>query len=274
LEQAVRTPLHYGEPLHEMLGVEAAGDYMRFVLRTAALGLRDGQSEMLIRDRVRAELFNHFRSAEQSLLADEAGHAAIIGELADNLSATLQGKIESTTAAHNIDIAKQLESRADEIVRKARSTVQRIGGSEILRRIVEIADDPADELEDAAFLANVQPNGDDRSVPAPLIDLAALVVVGTKCFQRAIEAAPEIRRGGAQQPLQDFLEAVDGLVAAEHQTDAKEREVTAVLLSNSLDARDLYRFAGVAHHLEAAMDFLLRAGLTLRDHILGEVMFE
>ena len=36
LEQAVRTPLRYGEKLHEMLGAEAACDYLRFVLETAA----------------------------------------------------------------------------------------------------------------------------------------------------------------------------------------------------------------------------------------------
>ena len=63
LEQAVRTPLRYGEKLHEMIGIEAARNYLRFVLETTATGLRDGRSQMLIRDRVRAELFNHFRSA-------------------------------------------------------------------------------------------------------------------------------------------------------------------------------------------------------------------
>jgi hypothetical protein len=31
--------------------------------------------------------------------------------------------------------------------------------------------------------------------------------------------------------------------------------------------------SGIAHHLEAAADALLRASLKLRDHILGDVMF-
>jgi uncharacterized protein Yka (UPF0111/DUF47 family) len=274
LEQAVRTPLRYGEPLHEMLGVEAAADYLRFVLRTTATGLRDGQSEMLIRDRIRAELFNHFRSAEQRLLADQARHAAMIGELARNLRTALRETAPPRGNAHIADTAKQLESRADDIVRHIRATVQRIGGSEILRRIVEIADDAADELEDAAFLAALNVDGVAAAVPAPLVELADIVVVGAKFFQQAIEAAPEVRRGGAREPVQDFLEAVDRLVSVEHQTDEKERDVTVALMAGSMDARQLYRFGTIAHHLEAAADSLLQAALTLRDHILGEVLFD
>ena len=77
LEQAVKTPLRYGEPLHEMIGAEVAQDYLCYVLQTTASGLLKGQSVALIRDQVRAELFNHFRSAEQRLLANAARHAGI-----------------------------------------------------------------------------------------------------------------------------------------------------------------------------------------------------
>jgi uncharacterized protein Yka (UPF0111/DUF47 family) len=274
LEQAVRTPLRYGEPLHEMLGAEAAADYLRFVLQTTAAGLRDGHSEMLIRDWIRAELFNHFRSAEQRLLAEQGRHAAIVGELARNLRTALCQSASAPGDPQSAGLAKKLESQADEIVRKIRSTVQRIGGSDILRRIVETADDAADELEDAAFLADMAIEGDTQPIPAPLLDLADIMVDGTKAFERAIETAPWVRRGGAREPVQDFLEAVDRLVTVEHQSDAKERDVTVALMAQPIDARQLYRLGTIAHHLEAAADSLLRAGLTLRDHILGEVMFD
>jgi len=274
LEQAVRTPLRYGEPLHEMLGAEAAADYLRFVLQTAASGLRSGHSETLIRDWVRAELFNHFRSAEQRLLMEQARHAAIIGKLADRLFASLRHATSPQAKAETVEAAKRLESEADDIVRHVRSTVQRIGSGDILRRIIEIADDAADELEDAAFLAGIDIAGGDDAIPAALVELAEMVVDGARAFERAIETAPWVRRGADREPVQDFLQAVDRLVIVEHETDAKERDVTTALLGAPADARQLYRLGTIAHHLETAADSLLEAGLTLRDHMLGEVMFD
>ena len=45
----MKTPLRYGEPLHEMIGADVAQEYLRFVLQTTAKGLLQGQSEALIR---------------------------------------------------------------------------------------------------------------------------------------------------------------------------------------------------------------------------------
>lgn len=129
LEQAVRTPLRYGEKLHEMIGLEAAGDYLRFVLETAASGLRDGHSHMPIADRIRAELFNHFRSAEQRLRAEGGRHAAIIVRLAHGLREAV--RVGGDGLAGNAERAKKLESEADEIVRATRATAQRIAGTRL-----------------------------------------------------------------------------------------------------------------------------------------------
>ena len=277
LEQAVRTPLRYGEKLHEMIGIEPARNYLRFVLETTATGLRDGCSEILIRDRIRAELFGHFRSAEQRLLAETGNHAAIIERLARGLFEAVRAgaMLGSEAFAHNADCAKQLESQADDIVRTIRSTVQHIAGTEIFRRIVEIADDAADALEDAASLAALTVDGCvTTEIPAPLVNLAELVVDGTRSFQRAVEAAPLVHRGGGRDPVQNFLEATDRLVTIEHQTDARERDVTNALMVSPIDCRHLYLIGQITHHLEEAADALLRAGLTLRDHVLGEVMFD
>ena len=156
-----------------------------------------------------------------------------------------------------------------------RSTVQHIAGTEIFRRIVEIADDAADALEDAAFLAALTVDGEvTAQVPEPLVELAELVLEGARSFQRAVEAAPLVHRGGGRDPVQNFLEAADRLVTVEHQTDARERDVTVALMGSPIDCRHLYLVGEIAHHLEKAVDALLRAGLTLRDHVLGEVMFD
>ena len=53
-----------------MTGADVAEDYLQYVLQTTANGCLKGQSVALIRNQVRAELFNHFRSAEQRLVAD------------------------------------------------------------------------------------------------------------------------------------------------------------------------------------------------------------
>jgi hypothetical protein len=64
-----------------------------------------------------------------------------------------------------------------------------------------------------------------------------------------------------------------GGTTSEHQADEREREVTAALVGSDIDCQHLHLPTGIAAHLEAAADALLRASLILRDHILGEVMF-
>ena len=277
LEQAVRTPLRFGESLHEMIGVEEARDYLRFVLETAATGLRDGRSLMLIRDRIRAELFNHFRSAEERLLTDMGRHAALIVRLAEDLTAAmrLRPMLGSEALIGNAEGAKALESQADELVRTIRSIAQRIAGTDVFRRMVEISDDAADALEDAAFLAGIATaNEGGRPIPAALVELADLARDGAAAFKRAVEAAPLVHRGSDREPVQIFLEAADGLVAIEHQMDRKERDVTVALMGEPADCRHLYLATAIAHRLEEAGDSLLRASFMLRDHILGTVLFE
>ena len=275
LEQAVKTPLRYGEPLHEMIGAETAQEYLRFVLEIAATGLLRGQSEALIRDRVRAELFTHFRSAEQRLLAECSGHAEIIVQLANGLRTALrQGASGGDDAlARHAAQAKLWETRADDVVKAMRSTVRRISGTEIFCRIVETADDAADNLEDATFLARLLfDSAPPAALPEPLLVLADLLAEGSQTFRRTMEAAQYVRRGGERDAVQRFLEAADRVVTVEHQTDEQERAVTTALMKTPLDCRQLHMLGGIAHHLEAAADALLHASLKLRDHILGDVI--
>jgi uncharacterized protein Yka (UPF0111/DUF47 family) len=276
LEQAVKTPLRYGEPLHEMIGTEVAQEYLCYVLQTSAAGLLKGQSPALIRDQVRAELFNHFRSAEQRLLADISRHAGIIMQLAGRLRGGLRRGVAGggDALAQNAAQAKLAETRADEIVRETRLTVRRIPGMEIFGQILQVADDAADDLEDAAFLAGLLGGcGSPAALPTPLLALADCVFEGGQVFQRAVGAAQHVHRGGARENMQQFLEAVDRIVTIEHQTDEQERAVTVALVGSATDCRQLHLVSGIANHLESAADALLRASLMLRDHVMGEVMF-
>ncbi|MBV8118717.1 MAG: hypothetical protein JO081_02110 [Alphaproteobacteria bacterium] len=106
-----------------------------------------------------ADLFSHFRSAEQRLLADISRHSAVIVQLAGRLRAALrQGSAAGgLSLAQNAAQAKPAESRADEIVREMRVTARRIPGMETFCRILEVADDAADALEEWAFLRVCSP---------------------------------------------------------------------------------------------------------------------
>ena len=267
LERAVRTPLRYGEPLHEMIGADAAREFLRFVLEATSTGLRSGRTEMLIHDRIRVELFNHFRSAEQRLLADAARHAALVLQLARGVEGALRGGAAP-------ERAKALESRADDIVKATRSTVRRIAGTAIFSRTLEVADDAADALEEASFLAGLLgAAGGAEALPAPLLELADLVSAGSDAYRRFLEIAPEMHRGASREAIDKFLAAIEELVAIEHRTDSKEREVTATLLGSAAELRRFYLLTGIARQLEGTVDALLHASLMLRDHVLGDIMY-
>jgi uncharacterized protein Yka (UPF0111/DUF47 family) len=140
--------------------------------------------------------------------------------------------------------------------------------------MLEVADDAADNLEDAAFLAGLLSTQDlPPDLPAPLLVLADLLVEGGQAFRHSLDAAQHVHRGGEREAMQRFLEAADRLVTVEHQTDERERAVMAALVGSSLECRPFYLLREIARHLEQAADSLLHAGLMLRDHILGEVMF-
>jgi uncharacterized protein Yka (UPF0111/DUF47 family) len=276
LEQAIKTPLRYGQPLHEMIGVDVARDYLRFVLQITAMGLLEHQSEALIRDRVRAELFAHFRSAEQRLLAECSRHAGLMVQMTDGLRTSLRqsGAARGEALAEHAVLAKKCETRADEVVKEVRATVRRISGTDIFGEIIETADDAADELEDAAFLTKLlYESAPPDDLPEPLLILADLLADGTQAFRRMMETAQYVHRGGERDVVQRFLESADRVTAVEHQTDERERAVTARLMSTPRDARQLHLLSAIAHHLESAADALSHASLKLRDHVLGDVMF-
>ena len=276
LEQAVKAPLRYGEPLHEMLGADVAREYLRFVLQTTATGLLQGQSEALIRDRVRAELFTHFRTAEQRLLGDLSRHADIVAKLATGLRGAFRqsGGDRGEALSRHAQRAKQWESRADDVVKELRSTVRRIAGTEIFRSICETADDAADHLEDAAFLTGLLfETAPPAEMPEPLMALSDLLVDGCQAFRHTMESAQFVHRGGDRDAVQRFLEAADRVVSVEHQTDERYRAVTTALMKAELNCRQFQALAEIAHHLEAAADALMLASYRLRDHVLGDVMF-
>ena len=138
-----------------------------------------------------------------------------------------------------------------------------------------IADDAADALEEAAFLAGVmEATQAAKSLPAALLELAALAAERSSAYRHFLGLAPAMHRGAPRDAIETFLATGDVIARTEHATDAKEREVTfALLAADPPDARMMVLAGGIAHHLEAAVDALLHASLVLRDHVLGNILF-
>ena len=276
IEFAQRTPLHYGERLHEALGDDATFEFLQFVLREATTGLLQGRSERFIRDEIKAELARRFRTAHASLLSMALTHAERVFDLATDLRNGLwryadpQGREHLETLSRR---ARQWEQECDAIVSRVRTLAERTSKPAAYRDLMHEADEAADGLEEAAFLmTHLVAVSPAPNLMQPVRDLASLLVVGAQESVKMYESARHVTREGAREDMQDFFAAVDRVVAIEHDTDDAERAVTTALFMNEVDARTLHLLARLTRCLEEAADALARSALMLRDYLLGEIM--
>jgi uncharacterized protein Yka (UPF0111/DUF47 family) len=272
----MRTPVRFGERLEDALGVEPATAFLRFVLRETAEGMLEGRSRSLIRERVRAELAGSFAAAGERLLGPVRRHAVVLGDLSATVAQlpVFGGSSDPGVAAAR---AKAREREADEIVVEVRSLVERIPEERAFERVVEAADDAADEIEEAIFGLTLLPATfvPSEEVRGALEKLRDLVEGGARAWLACVDTAQHAHRGSAGVDLTSFLDAVDRVVTIERASDDAERHAeAAVMACESIDPRALVVAARAAEHLEGATDALLHAALTLRDHVLGAVMIE
>jgi uncharacterized protein Yka (UPF0111/DUF47 family) len=274
LEFAVKGNFRYGEQLHDMLEPGQALQYLKFVCKTCAEGLLAGRPLELIRDEARAELLTYFRSAEQALLDIAAEHAAIVMEIAAGLrDALLKARVAEAVGyfERNAERAKFWENQADAQVNRARTAVKRVEGGEYLQEVVEVADDIADDLEDASFhLSLIDPQPAAELFP-PLTTLANLLVQGAQEYVKVLETSRFVHRGGAREDMRDFLEAIHRIMTIEHQTDEAQRRVEKALVQAAVDFKMLFLVSETAKNLEEAADTLMHTALKLRDRVMAKM---
>jgi uncharacterized protein Yka (UPF0111/DUF47 family) len=275
---ASRAPAAFGARLDDLLGREAAAEFMRFVVRACAQGLLAGRTEALVRDEVRAELVTYFRSAQEGALDVAAEHAAFALEVAGGIrDALLVAGAEGwrEAFASNATRAKEWERRADELVNRARALARRSDRTQFYRDLVETADDIVDELEEAAFhLALMPAEGCDEELLAALRPLAALAVESVQEYVKAVETARTLHRGSPREDRQDFLEAIHRIMSLEHRSDAAHRAAKSLVPAHGGAFPALFAYIECARNLEAASDALMHTGLQLRDFVLGEMAVE
>jgi uncharacterized protein Yka (UPF0111/DUF47 family) len=274
LQASGRLPLLPGRQLSDLLGPERTARFLEFTLQTASEGLRAGRSEFLLRDEISAELRHYIDTAQQRFLELAADHASLVVELAgaarDLLLAV--GSDQDRELVQRILLrARGWEHRADEVVNRCRSAPNRDDAAPILALLLA-ADNIADGLEDAIFRMSLLPEGVAAESLAPLGDLAGLVLQGAQEYLKAVENARSLHRASSREQVADFLEAVDGTITVEHQTDDAHRRAQAAVLGFAGDFKQWYVITGVAERLEEAADALMRSVLVLRDHVLGVVL--
>jgi uncharacterized protein Yka (UPF0111/DUF47 family) len=259
-----------GRPLFEAIGAERAVEFLRFVLRTCSEGLRCGETPLFLRDAVRAELLSLLRSGEQTLFDLVSDHAAFVLEIAQSIQLSLTfTDLSGETLAKATARAKYWEQQADRLLTTARDAPPRSPHVEFIRRLLEVADDAADELEDAAFHLSLMANREALVKARPaLARIADLVVQAAQEIVKAVEAARELDRGVAMDEMHGFLEAVHRTLELEQQADTAERDAQRQLLDASVDFRSLHSGSEAAVSLERATDAMLGEALELRNFVL------
>jgi uncharacterized protein Yka (UPF0111/DUF47 family) len=276
IEFAQRTPLHAGERLHEALGPEAAFEYLQFVLREAAMGLKQGRSERFIRDSIKAELARRFHSAHAGLLAIGSMHAERVFDLAASVYDGLL-RCGDPDAAELLERtarrAHDWEHECDTLVTRVRSLARRTSTPEMYAALMHAVDDAADGLEESAFLmAHLGAAAPPEALLAPVRGLAALLLEAAQESVKMFESASHVTPEGDSEDLQDFFAAADRIVSLEHDSDAAERAVISALLGSGADVRTFHLLSGLGRALEGAADGLSLGALKLRDHLLNDVL--
>jgi len=276
LEFGAGSAARAGDSLRDVLGLDAACEYLRSVMRICAEGMLAGHAPSLIRDKVRAELIGYVRTARQELLGLIRGHAELVVEIGESVRDALeQATLPRATSRRDAParLAREWERRADELVNGVRAAASRAEDPAPFLEIVEAGDDVADSLEEASYyfslLAQGHPSG---AVRARARRLTALVLAAARAYLRAVMLGREVQRGGPREDMDGFLEAVHRVVDLERETDEVQRSVHGALVAEVEAAAELFVLVEATRALEEAADALMHAARMLRAHVLGGVL--
>jgi uncharacterized protein Yka (UPF0111/DUF47 family) len=273
MERVARAQLRYGATLDEILGREPALAFIQAVLKIATEGLRDGRSARLIQDEIQAELVTHVQSAEQGVLNLAEAHAALVAGLADlvrDAVARFASDPDASALQELAARAKAWETRADELVKRSRLLSEQAAPDARVAQVLIDGDNVADALEEAAFLLTLAPRAiSAREAVGELQRLADLVTQGAQNYVRCVACGLDAHRSGGRAELEEFLVAVDAVIAFEHASDDRERAVKARLIETCQDLRALHVLSEIAGCVETAADTLARCAMTLREYVLN-----
>ena len=268
-----------GDRLDAVLGADDARAFLIEVLCLASKALLAGQPVALVADETRMLLARRMRQRSSEFdLIDE--HAAYCHALAQAVSDGLAHDVikngdkgdhkDSGKAARRLaERAKVWERQADHLVMRARDHAQRQRRWQPYARLLELSDDIADALEEAAFLMSLiaedHRQGWSAEVHQILSRLAQSVLSATQEHIKALAIARRLGSGSDAADSDAFLAASWNVLRSERECDELLRSARRTILASIRDAASLMLANDLAMTLELASDRLLVAGYALRD---------
>lgn len=276
IEFAAGARLRYGQRLDDLIRGDRATEFLKEAMELASVGLRQRRSRRNIQDELKVRLTRFFEHERLGIFDVAAEHAAIGYDLAYGLVETLarvgdpQGR--DWTARFAVR-AIDWESRADRLLNEARDDIRRFSRPSSLLGFFEFADDAVDELEEAAAVADLaQLFPTTAATAGRLRELAELPLMSAQELVTCIECAATVTRSDVRDDLDEFMAALERLVAIEHRADETLRTLRRWLLLQTLGERHITVLREFCQALEATTDAHAHAGLALRNYLMEEVI--
>jgi uncharacterized protein Yka (UPF0111/DUF47 family) len=210
-------------------------------------------------------------TAESRLLGIAVDHAGLIFEIATAIRDRVVAQLGSKPGAL-ARRARHWEHEADTLVVQVAVSVRRRPELQPFHRLIEAADDSADQLEDVAFLLGLLESEANHLTVKSLQPLANILAQASQEWVKALGHAQHVQRHGPRDDADDFLTAIDRLSLLEHDADDAERALSLIALKESIDFRELHLLSKIGQGLGAASDSLKHASVILRDHVLADVL--
>ncbi len=276
VEYAAGQHLRYGQRLDELISEDHASEFLKEALRLASVGLRQRRSRRAIQDEIKTRLHRYFENERLGIFDTAAAHVALGYDVALLVREALE-RIGSgpgrTWIASGAARAGAWEAKADQLLNEAREDIKRFRRPPSLLQFFERSDDAVDELEEAAALVElfllVAPSAD---AIAKLKEIADLPLKSAQELVKCVECAASITRSDVRDDLDEFLSALERLIAIEHAADAVLRQMRRWLILETLDARQIMLLRELSQALETATDAQAHAGQALRTYLMDEVI--
>lgn len=274
MQAAGSAAFRIGDRLDTILGEADAKAFLLETLATACRTLRSGQPVALVADETRLSIGKRVRqhTSEFDLLDEHAGYChALAQSVSDALMLDAPGA--PSQARELAARAKLWERQADHLVIEARDQARRHPRWEPFGQLLELSDDIADALEEAAFLMSLIADGHTQGwndkVHESMSRLADTVLAATQEHIKALAIARSLSASSDASDSDAFLSASWNVLRSERNCDDLLRAGRRAILAAISDAPALMLANDLACTLELASDRLLVAGYALRDVAFG-----
>lgn len=273
-----------GDRLDDVLSEAEAREFLVRALVLSSHAQLERQPVTLVEDELRMLLTRQVRSraSEFDMVAE---HAAYCQELAQAVRNALLRGFTGVSSGEGIDPAdeqddlvtraKGWERRADDIVTQMRTALQRHPSRERFVRLVVLADDVADALEEAAFLVSLldeHAGSPAERVRQALLRLSDTALSAVQDYVRALAIARTLGQPRADQhdldDSSEFLDATWRVVLAEIRCDEELRAARRLILRDLKVPAELMLASDLASALELASDRLMSVSYALRSIVL------